>query len=193
MYWADLPEHPKATAADTNKYLESFEQQYVKASTSPKGAPGASDSLRMRRFSRIFVSIALKYFYRNSFDAAIKWFQLAEGSFSGDAQFHALLASCYIMTRQNSDAIAHLRTVVDHLDPKDARSCYNLGCLYSLQSDTADAIGYLSMAIKLDPGYKAKMSSDADFDNIRSTSQFAALQNAKSGSDSATASGSGLE
>jgi tetratricopeptide (TPR) repeat protein len=57
--------------------------------------------------------------------------------------------------------------------PDDASLLYNLACAESLAGRSADAVGHLSQAVKLDPDFRRLAEKDSDFDPIRAKPEFA--------------------
>ena len=75
-------------------------------------------------------------------------------------------------------AIRELDKAKDYFDialrikPNDPATTYNMACLFSLQNDVDESVKWLRLALSLNPEYKKHISSDFDFNNIRSTKQF---------------------
>lgn len=61
------------------------------------------------------------------------------------------------------------------IDAGEALHHYNLACYLSLTGEKERALAHLGRALKIDPGYRALVESEPDFDPLRSDPDFRAL------------------
>ena len=84
------------------------------------------------------------------------------------------LGWCYKRCQRLDLAIESLEAALDQA-PACAILHYNLACYWSLTRNARRAISYLTRALELDPDYRDALSSEADFDPIRSHPHFQSL------------------
>lgn len=76
---------------------------------------------------------------------------------------------------RHKEAVSNYNKALE-LKPNDPMIFYNKACCYALQSNTEDAIEYLSLAIALAPDeYREMAKTNSDFDSIRDNEAFEAL------------------
>jgi Flp pilus assembly protein TadD len=84
------------------------------------------------------------------------------------------LGWCYKRIGRMDRAVAAMEQALK-VEPKEAILHYNLACYLSLTGDKDRALRHLSKAFSFDPGYRAMVESEPDFDPIRSDPDFQAL------------------
>lgn len=84
------------------------------------------------------------------------------------------LGWCYKRTDRLDMAIRSLERARE-VSPELAVVHYNLACYLSLVGEKQRALEFLSRAIDMEPAYRLALSTESDFDPIRSDPQFQAL------------------
>jgi tetratricopeptide (TPR) repeat protein len=81
------------------------------------------------------------------------------------------LGWCYKRTNRLAQAIDSLQRVLRaHAD--EPLLHYNLACYWSLAGNSAKALDALSTALELDPGLRALIAEESDFDQLRGNPEF---------------------
>jgi Flp pilus assembly protein TadD len=97
----------------------------------------------------------------------------AKGS-PGNVHIWLALGWCYKRMGRIDMAIESLEEAL-MVQPDDALVHYNLACYWSLAKNKRQALSFLSKAIDLKDDYRQLVSSESDFDAIRSDPSFQAL------------------
>jgi len=105
------------------------------------------------------------------FDEALKSFEKLTVLEPNNAGWWDGKGQCLAALNRNTEALNAYDKAVT-LDPKEVRYVYNRACMYARVGDKMNAIAELKKAIELEPSAKQNAKEDADFESLRSDSDF---------------------
>jgi tetratricopeptide (TPR) repeat protein len=130
---------------------------------------GRSDWATMQFEASLLTGEALRVVGRHH--DALKPLELAAALRPGDVNVAIALGWCYKRTHRLAQAIDALGRAVRH-NPDVALLHYNLSCYWSLAGNPAKSLQKLSDALELDPGLRALIPNESDFDTLRGNPDF---------------------
>jgi tetratricopeptide (TPR) repeat protein len=118
--------------------------------------------------------------------AALEAFDVAYGEDSDHLSLLLAMAWCYKRTDRLEKAISIMQHAYG-VSPTEPIVLYNLACYWALAGNKLQALSWLGRALRMDRGLKRLISSEQDFDQLRTDPDFETLVDMAEAGDASTA------
>ena len=126
------------------------------------------------RFVSAFMNRGLAYFNDGKYDESIRNFNKAVELDPKLTVTHLYLGLAHTKLGKYNQAIGDYETAIK-LDAKLSVAYYNLARIYASRGDDKQAVENLKTALQINPAFKAKAGTEADFEKIRQQPEYIEL------------------